>query len=96
MPLQQHHRRVQQLPGVARDDKSLSVAQVLLSVERALCEWGSSESARWLGYLSSTSVYGDWGGAWVNEGCGLTLGLFINLVYSQHGCQGMSGKFIAA
>ena len=22
---------------------------------------------RWIGYLSSTSVYGDWGGAWVDE-----------------------------
>ncbi|CAL5221740.1 g3990 [Coccomyxa viridis] len=48
--------------------KGTATDPVLLSVERALCEWGSSESARWLGYLSSTSVYGDWGGAWVNEG----------------------------
>lgn len=24
--------------------------------------------ARWVGYLSSTGVYGDWQGAWVDEG----------------------------
>ncbi|KAJ8762138.1 hypothetical protein K2173_007288 [Erythroxylum novogranatense] len=26
-------------------------------------------SIRWIGYLSSTSVYGAWGGAWVDEDC---------------------------
>ena len=31
--------------------------------------WGRSGIGCWLGYLSSTSVYGDWGGSWVNEGC---------------------------
>ena len=25
---------------------------------------------KWIGYLSSTSVYGDWGGAWVDERSG--------------------------
>jgi nucleoside-diphosphate-sugar epimerase len=28
---------------------------------------GSMETARWLGYLSTTGVYGDTGGAWVDE-----------------------------
>ncbi len=28
---------------------------------------GEGGSARWAGYLSSTAVYGDWGGAWVDE-----------------------------
>jgi hypothetical protein len=25
--------------------------------------------AQWLGYCSSTSVYGDWQGGWVDEAC---------------------------
>jgi nucleoside-diphosphate-sugar epimerase len=30
--------------------------------------WGEQLGGRWLGYLSSTGVYGDAGGAWVDEG----------------------------
>lgn len=27
----------------------------------------AASSLQWIGYLSSTSVYGDWGGSWVDE-----------------------------
>lgn len=27
----------------------------------------AASSLQWVGYLSSTSVYGDWGGRWVDE-----------------------------
>ena len=27
----------------------------------------AASSLQWVGYLSSTSVYGDWGGSWVDE-----------------------------
>ena len=29
-----------------------------------------ASQVKWIGYLSSTSVYGDWGGAWVDERSG--------------------------
>jgi nucleoside-diphosphate-sugar epimerase len=32
-----------------------------------LARYGDALKARWLGYLSSTGVYGDTGGAWVDE-----------------------------
>ena len=41
--------------------------QVLSVLGDEIRQWGRGESVRWLGYLSSTSVYGDWGCAWVNE-----------------------------
>ena len=76
------------MPAAISAINQVSAAQVLASVGRELREWGRSNSARWLGYLSSTSVYGDWGGAWVNEGCGSTHNLFMKAVYSQHGIGG--------
>eukprot|EP00899_Mesostigma_viride_P008463 jgi/Mesvir1/17618/Mv08844-RA.1 len=36
-----------------------------------LREMAAAGTLRWLGYLSSTSVYGDWGGHWVDEDCEL-------------------------
>lgn len=30
----------------------------------------AASSLQWIGYLSSTSVYGDWGGRWVDERSG--------------------------
>ena len=45
----------------------ITAVQVLSVVGDEIRQWGRGASARWLGYLSSTSVYGDWGGAWVNE-----------------------------
>ena len=48
---------------------TVDVVQVLTSLWTELQEWGRKGTAKWLGYLSSTSVYGDWGGAWVDERC---------------------------
>ncbi|MDD2867242.1 SDR family oxidoreductase [Neomegalonema sp.] len=41
-------------------------------VDPVLARWGEALGRRaarvgWLGYLSTTSVYGDWGGQWVDE-----------------------------
>ena len=36
-------------------------------VDPVLEQYGDSLSGKWLGYLSSTGVYGDTGGAWVDE-----------------------------
>ncbi len=44
--------------------------QVLLGHADDLRQLGAAGPLRWVGYLSSTSVYGDWGGAWVDERCG--------------------------
>ena len=54
--------------------------QVLASLWAELQEWGKRSTAKWLGYLSSTSVYGDWGGAWVDERC-------MPLLSSAHSCK---------
>ena len=45
--------------------------QVLLGHLRELAGLAAGGRVRWAGYVSSTSVYGDWGGAWVDERCGL-------------------------
>ena len=50
-------------------DYIVNVVQVLATLWTELQEWGRTSTAKWLGYLSSTSVYGDWGGAWVDERC---------------------------
>lgn len=69
--------------NVAFDDVNtvrLALAQathVLSSVppvadgDPVLDAYGSVLPGRWLGYLSSTGVYGDTGGAWVDEGAAL-------------------------
>ncbi|WP_174286771.1 NAD(P)-dependent oxidoreductase [Sphingomonas bacterium] len=36
-------------------------------VDPVLAHYGNALGGRWLGYLSSTGVYGDTGGAWVDE-----------------------------
>ena len=36
-------------------------------IDPVLERYGTALSAKWLGYLSSTGVYGDAGGAWVDE-----------------------------
>jgi nucleoside-diphosphate-sugar epimerase len=36
-------------------------------VDPVLAQYGDSLNDKWLGYLSSTGVYGDTGGAWVDE-----------------------------
>lgn len=38
-----------------------------LMVERLAKELGAAQKLRWIGYLSSTGVYGDRGGGWVTE-----------------------------
>jgi nucleoside-diphosphate-sugar epimerase len=51
-----------------------SASHVLSSVppgddgDPVLARYGDALGGRWLGYLSSTGVYGDTGGAWVDEG----------------------------
>jgi len=44
---------------------AITRAQVLVQHRRELIELG--DNVRWVGYLSSTSVYGDHGGGWVDE-----------------------------
>ena len=39
-----------------------------------LAQYGTALRAPWLGYLSSTGVYGDCGGAWVDESAGIGTG----------------------
>lgn len=48
------------------------------AAELVLAHAASSSSLQWIGYLSSTGVYGGWGGSWVDE----RLDIFI-LVQSQ-------------
>lgn len=59
---------------VERVHASLALASHVLSsvppgegVEPVLETYGSAFEGKWLGYLSSTGVYGDTGGAWVDE-----------------------------
>jgi nucleoside-diphosphate-sugar epimerase len=44
------------------------------SGDPVLALYGDALGARWLGYLSSTGVYGDTGGAWVDESAALGQG----------------------
>jgi nucleoside-diphosphate-sugar epimerase len=44
------------------------------SGEPVLAAYGGSLQGRWLGYLSSTGVYGDTGGAWVDESAAIGVG----------------------
>lgn len=44
---------------------------MLLGHASELAGLAAGGRVRWAGYVSSTSVYGDWGGAWVDERCGL-------------------------
>ncbi len=55
------HVLVSAPPGPAGDP-------VLAHHARDLCD---SSNIRWIGYLSTIGVYGDWQGAWVDEACEL-------------------------
>ena len=55
----------------AKPRYSSPARQVLLGHAGELAGLAAGGRIRWAGYVSSTSVYGDWGGAWVDEGCGL-------------------------
>ena len=46
----------------------LDMSLVLQAAELVLAH--AALSLQWIGYLSSTSVYGDWGGSWVDERSG--------------------------
>ena len=48
----------------------LEVTVLLQAAELVLATAASSAHLQWIGYLSSTSVYGDWGGSWVDERSG--------------------------
>lgn len=50
------------VPPIASDD-----ADIGMGVDPVLAWYGDALGDRWLGYLSSTGVYGDTGGAWVDE-----------------------------
>ena len=43
-------------------------------VDPVLEQFGDALAGKWLGYLSSTGVYGDTGGAWVDESAPTGLG----------------------
>ncbi|MCA1660839.1 MAG: SDR family NAD(P)-dependent oxidoreductase [Novosphingobium sp.] len=70
--------------GLAFDDRAAiesavgEASHVLSSVppdvggrDPVLDAYGARLSGKWLGYLSSTGVYGDTGGAWVDEGAAI-------------------------
>lgn len=58
----------------AADAALAAATHVLSSVppddagDPVLARYGTALAGKWLGYLSSTGVYGDTGGAWVDEG----------------------------
>ena len=43
------------------------MAVSLQAAELVLAHAASFPTLQWIGYLSSTGVYGDWGGSWVDE-----------------------------
>lgn len=53
--------------GLARASHVLSSVPPDESGDPVLARYGDNLRGRWLGYLSSTGVYGDTGGAWVDE-----------------------------
>lgn len=54
--------------ALARASHVLSSVPPDGGVDPVLARYGDARGARWLGYLSSTGVYGDARGAWVDEG----------------------------
>ncbi|GAA0657442.1 hypothetical protein FHT00_002274 [Sphingomonas insulae] len=54
-------------PAIAAATHILSSVPPDGDADPVLCCYGDALSGRWLGYLSSTGVYGDAGGAWVDE-----------------------------
>jgi len=53
--------------ALARADAVLSSVPPVDGTDPVLERYGDALTAPWLGYLSSTGVYGDCGGAWVDE-----------------------------
>jgi nucleoside-diphosphate-sugar epimerase len=53
--------------ALARADAVLSSVPPVDGADPVLARYGDALGQRWLGYLSSTGVYGDTGGAWVDE-----------------------------
>jgi hypothetical protein len=53
--------------ALAQADAVLSSVPPAIDVDPVLSRYGDALDHRWLGYLSSTGVYGDTGGAWVDE-----------------------------
>lgn len=53
--------------ALARSDLVLSTVPPVGEVDPVLARYGQALGGRWLGYLSSTGVYGDTQGAWVDE-----------------------------
>ena len=55
------------LPAIAAATHLLSSVPPDGDADPVLAAYGDALAGRWLGYLSSTGVYGDTGGAWVDE-----------------------------
>lgn len=55
------------LPALAAATHVLSSVPPDADGDAVLTRYGARLAGRWLGYLSSTGVYGDTGGAWVDE-----------------------------
>lgn len=53
------------LPAALADTTCCASMQVLRDQVALLS--AAAPNLEWLGYLSSTGVYGDWGGDWVDE-----------------------------
>lgn len=65
------------LDEIARAHHILSSAPPDGDIDPVLARYGEAlrhSPARWIGYLSSTGVYGDTGGAWVDESAGVGTG----------------------
>ena len=54
-------------PALAAATHVLSSVPPDGGIDPVLARYGDALAGRWLGYLSSTGVYGDTGGAWVDE-----------------------------
>ena len=60
--------------ALARADHVLSSVPPGDGTDPVLDRYGDALAGKWLGYLSSTGVYGDCGGAWVDESAGVGTG----------------------
>jgi len=60
--------------ALARATAILSTVAPVEGVDPVLARYGTDLHAPWVGYLSSTGVYGDCGGAWVDESAAVGAG----------------------
>ena len=60
--------------ALGRASHVLSSVPPAEGVDPVLSAYGDGLAGKWLGYLSSTGVYGDTGGAWVDETAAIGLG----------------------